>query len=178
MVVPEENVLGLPTDPFAGQSMVVSEFARALYRVTGQRPGGRSRVREGTSEAAIHELRVEALDVAFDEALQKAHDEAKNKGLWKGTAAARDRDEYWTAGVAAYFDAAGTGHAPHGADRPITTREALKAYDPDLYAWLVDRRRWPTRSTSTGGYEPTLSRAGESGVARIGRVGARWAGGC
>ena len=37
----------------------------------------------------------------------------------------------------AYFDAAGSGVAPNGADRPITTREALKAYDPDLYA-LVD----------------------------------------
>jgi hypothetical protein len=39
--------------------------------------------------------------------------------------------------VEAYFDAAGTGIAPEGADRPITTREALKAYDPALLA-LVD----------------------------------------
>jgi hypothetical protein len=39
--------------------------------------------------------------------------------------------------VAAYFDAAGDGVAPHLADRPVTTREALKAYDPDLFA-LVD----------------------------------------
>jgi hypothetical protein len=39
--------------------------------------------------------------------------------------------------VEAYFDAAGDGVAPNGADRPITTREALKAYDPDLFA-LVD----------------------------------------
>ena len=37
----------------------------------------------------------------------------------------------------AYFDAAGAGPPPNVADRPITTREALKAYDPDLYA-LVD----------------------------------------
>ena len=29
MVVPEENVLGLPTDRLAGKGMVVSEFARA-----------------------------------------------------------------------------------------------------------------------------------------------------
>jgi hypothetical protein len=39
--------------------------------------------------------------------------------------------------VEAYFDAAGTGIAPAGSDRPITTREALKAYDPGLFA-LVD----------------------------------------
>ena len=37
----------------------------------------------------------------------------------------------------AYFDAAGAGQAPHLADRPITTRTALKQYDLDLYA-LVD----------------------------------------
>ena len=59
------------------------------------------------------------------------------EGLWNGTAAARDRSEYWAAGVEAYFDAAGAGHLADGADRPITTREALKAYDPELYA-LVD----------------------------------------
>ena len=39
------------------------------------------------------------------------YDEAKGKGLWKGTAAARDLDEYWVAGVEAYFHAAGTGQA-------------------------------------------------------------------
>jgi hypothetical protein len=39
--------------------------------------------------------------------------------------------------VEAYFDAAGAGQPPDNADRPVTTREALKAYDPGLYA-LVD----------------------------------------
>jgi hypothetical protein len=135
MVVPEENVLGLPADPFAGKSMVVSELARALYRVTGLRPVDPDF--EKRRQKQQYELRVKRLDVEFDQALQKAHDGAKDKGLWKGTAAARDRDEYWTAGVAAYFDAAGAGHTPLGANRPITTREALEAYDPDLYA-LVD----------------------------------------
>jgi hypothetical protein len=52
-------------------------------------------------------------------------------------AAARDRVEYWAAGVEAYFDAAGAGHPPHDAERPIVTREALRAHDRSLYA-LVD----------------------------------------
>ena len=77
------------------------------------------------------------LDVEFDVRLRQTHGDALTKGLWKGTGAARDRVEYWAAGVEAYFDAAGDGQPPHGADRPVTTREALKAYDPDLYA-LVD----------------------------------------
>ena len=37
-----------------------------------------------------------------------------------------------------YFDAAGDGQPPHHADRPITTREALKAYDPDLFALVEE----------------------------------------
>jgi hypothetical protein len=33
-----------------------------------------------------------------------------------------------------YGAAGGDGQPPNLADYPITTREALKAYDPDLYA--------------------------------------------
>jgi alpha-glucosidase len=135
MVVPEESLLGLPDDPFAGQGVVVSVCARALYRVTGRRPAipdfDRRRDRQQ------YELRVKRMDAGFDESLGKAYAAATARGLWKGTAAARDRVEYWAAAVEAYFDAAGDGPAPDGADRPITTREALKAYDPGLYA-LVD----------------------------------------
>ena len=77
------------------------------------------------------------LDVEFDQRLRGLFDAAAAKGLWKGTPAARDGVEYWTAGVLAYFDAAGPGYPPAGADRPVTTREALRSYDPELYA-LVD----------------------------------------
>jgi hypothetical protein len=135
MVVPEENVLGLPNDPFAGKSMVVSEFAKALHRVTGRRPVDPEFEKRPLKQQ--YELRVKRLDIAFDQALQKIHEAAIARGLWKGTAAARDRVEYWAAGVEAYFDAAGAGHSPSGAARPINTRELLKAYDPNLFN-LVD----------------------------------------
>jgi hypothetical protein len=132
MVVPEENVLGLPTDRFAGEGMVVSEFARALYRVTGVRPVDPEFDKRRQKQQ--YELRVTRLDVTFDQKLEKLYDEAKGKGLWRGTAAARDRDHYWVAGVLAYFDATGAGPPPIGAERPIDSREALKAYDPALHA--------------------------------------------
>jgi hypothetical protein len=115
--------------------MVVGVFARALYRVVGLRPVDPDFERQRDKQQ--YELRVKRLDVGFDRKVQKAREEALNKDLWKGVAAARDRFEYWGAGVEAYFDAAGDGQAPNGADRPITTREALKAYDPGLYD-LVD----------------------------------------
>jgi hypothetical protein len=135
LVVPEENVLGLPGEPFAGKCLVVSVFARTLYQVTGLRPVDPDF--EKRRDKQQYELRVKRMDVEFDQKLGKLYEAALGKGLWKGTAAARQPAEYWVAGVEAYFDAAGDGQAPNLADRPITTREALKAYDPELYA-LVD----------------------------------------
>jgi hypothetical protein len=135
MVVPEENVLGLSSDPFAGEGLVVGLFARGLYRTTATRPIDPDFDKRPQKQQ--YELRVKRLDVEFDQRLQKAYDEALAGGLWKGSAAARDRVEYWASGVEAYFDASGSSHSPDGADRPIATREALKAYDPGIYA-LVD----------------------------------------
>jgi hypothetical protein len=132
MVVPEENVLGLPADRLAGQSMVVGALARALYRVTGTCPVDPDFDKRRQKQQ--YELRVTRLDVTFDQKLQKLHDEAKARDLWRGTPAARNREEYWVAGVEAYFDAAGAGPVPIGADRSINTREALKAHDPGLHA--------------------------------------------
>ncbi len=135
LVVPEENVLGLPGEPFAGRCMVVHVFAKALYQVTGLRPSDPDFEKQRNKQQ--YELRVRRMDVTFDQRLQKLHEEVTGQGLWKGTAAGQRRAEYWAAGVEAYFDAAGAGQPPNGADRPITTRDALKAYDPGLYA-LVD----------------------------------------
>jgi hypothetical protein len=135
MVVPEENVLGLPDDPFRGKYLVVSVLAKGLYQVTGLRPVLPDFAKQRSKQQ--YELRVKRLDIEFDKQLGQIYDGARSKGLWKGTPAARDRVEYWAAGVEAYFDAAGSGLPPHQADRPITTREALKGYDPDLFA-LVD----------------------------------------
>ncbi len=135
LVVPEENALGSPGDPFAGRCMTIRVLAGAMYQVTGLRPVDPDF--DQRRDKQQYELRVKRMDITFDQKLQKLHEEALKKNLWRGTAAARHRIEYWTTGVEAYFDAAGDGPAPHGADRPIHTREALKAYDPDLYA-LVD----------------------------------------
>jgi hypothetical protein len=141
MVVPEENVIRLAEDPFAGRCMVVSVFARGMYRVAGQRPVDPEF--EKRRDKQQYELRVKRLDADFDRRLAQVFADSKKfdgmiaKDLWKGTPAARDRIEYWAAGVEAYFDAGGTGVAPDGVDRPIVTREALKSYDPGLYD-LVD----------------------------------------
>ncbi len=128
-------MLRLPGEPFDGKDMVVSVFAKGLFLITGTRPADRSF--DTKKQKQQYELRVKRMDVDFDRKLTELHAESQKGNLWKGTPAWSDRAQYWTAGVEAYFDAAGAGWAPNLADRPITTRAALKAYDPGLFA-LVD----------------------------------------
>jgi hypothetical protein len=136
MVVPEENVLSLPKEPFAGECMVINLFAKGLYQVTGLRSVDTNWNNRGFA-VQQYEIGVKRLDIEFDQRLQKLYDGAMSRSLWKGTPAAQDRVAYWAAGMEAYFDAGGDGTTPTDAERPITTRGALRTYDPDLYA-LVD----------------------------------------
>jgi len=129
LVVGEENVLG-KTDK---DCEVIRRFAKAIYRVTGTRPvdpGWESRPRQIWQQ---YELRVQRMDVRFDEKLKQLHEAATARGLWKGTLAGEDRVEYWATGVLAYFDGAGR-KPPKGGARPIATREMLRDYDPGLYS--------------------------------------------
>jgi len=135
VVIPEEDSRAARENGPPGKSLLVGAFARALYRVTALRPVDPDF--DKRLEKQQYELRVKRLDIEFDRRLEILLAEATAASLWRGTPAARDRVDYWAAGVEAYFDAAGTGFAPIGADRPITTREALKAYDPSLFT-LVD----------------------------------------
>ena len=143
LVVPEENVLGNPNDAGVGPCLEIRELAKALYYVCGARPVDPDWNNRGR-DVQQYELRVKRLDVQFDEKLKELYEAAMSKGMWKNTPAAQERVEYWTEGVLAYFDAAGQDGAPFkdtGPDgdfsdspHPINTREALKAYDPDLFA--------------------------------------------
>ena len=109
MVVPEENVLGLADEPLRGKGHGGERVCPG--DLPGDRPASRRpRLRQAAAETAIRAAG-EAPGLTFDQKLQKLYDEAKGKGRWRGTAAARDRDEYWVAGVEAYFDAAGAGPA-------------------------------------------------------------------
>jgi hypothetical protein len=133
LVVSEESILGSPEEPASGESLVVREFAKALYHVTGSRPVDPNWNNRGR-DVQQYELRVKRLDIEFGEKVKQLYAAAMTKGLWKGTPAVRDHVEYWAEGVLAYFDATGSGVTPNDAPHPVNTREKLKGYDPDLYA--------------------------------------------
>jgi alpha-glucosidase len=133
LVVGEENVLGNPRDALVGECLVIREMAKALYSVTSTRPVDPNWNNRGR-DVQQYELRVKRLDVEFDDRLKKTFEGASGKGLWKGTPAVQDRVEYWAEGVLAYFDATGQQAVPNDAPHPISTRESLKQYDPELYS--------------------------------------------
>jgi hypothetical protein len=133
-VVGEENVLADPRDPNIGDNQVIRVFANAVYQVAGLRPVDSDWENRPRNVRQQYELRVQRLDTRFDEKVKAAFEHAIQAGRWKGTRAMHDPLAYWSAGVLSYFDASGQDAAPHDAPHPIGTREALKEYDPDLFA--------------------------------------------
>jgi alpha-glucosidase len=136
LVVGEENLVGSGTTPQAADCEVIRVFAKALYHVTGTRPVDPNWNNRGRA-VQQYELRVKRLDMQFDEKLEQIHEAATAKGLWKGTLSGRDRVEYWAGGVLAYFDACRRTEKSSGGALP-STREALKEYDPELFALVQE----------------------------------------
>ena len=83
---------------------------------------------------AIHLSGLNTIDPTFDSRLKIAYDAAMEKGLWQGTYASSNRREYWAEGTQGWFHPKG-GSSFHNYGN---TRQALKAYDPDLTALLTE----------------------------------------
>ena len=103
----EENLLNLKGDRYNRENILIHEFNHA-----------------------IHQQGLRDVDPTFDRRLREAYQAALEKGLWKGTYVATDRDEYWAEGAQAYFDCM---RPQFGAN----TREKLEKYDEALFK-LVD----------------------------------------
>lgn len=126
----EENLLNLPGDPYATESIAVHEFAHA-----------------------IHLRAVSELDPTFDARLEESYQSAMQAGLWKGLYAAENSREYFAEGVQSWFD---TNRPPDSIHNHVDTREELIAYDPSLAAlcrevfgdnpWRYRRTDHPSRA--------------------------------
>ncbi len=88
-----------------------------------------------TASVPVHELAhdihlfiLNRIDSTFDNRLKALYNTVVAKGLWYG--AASDYLEYWAEGVTVWF------HVPQLS--PLKTREALKAYDPDLALLIAE----------------------------------------
>lgn len=108
----EENLLGFPGDPYAGENILIHELAHAIDSVAMRR-----------------------LDPGFRDRLRSHYQHAVQAGLWKGTYAAANPAEYWAEGVQSWFDANRQNDAHHN---HVNTREELEQYDPALAALIAE----------------------------------------
>lgn len=108
--VGEENVLGLQGDRYAGESILIHEFAHSILNIG-----------------------IESLDPSFRVVLDKRYRAAMEQGLWSNTYAATDRGEYWAEGVQSYFDAEREATPANGIHNHVNTRKELAEYDPGLH---------------------------------------------
>jgi hypothetical protein len=140
LAVAQENMLANPRDMYVGDNQVIRVFADAVYRVAGTRP-----VIPDYRGNQQYELRVKRLDSDFDKSVTALFDKAQSAKKWQGTSANADKFAYWTAGVLAYFDATGQDDAPNDFRGTVNTREKLKEYDPDLFAFVNETMAYETK---------------------------------
>jgi hypothetical protein len=110
LAVGEENVLCYANDQWFGQNLLVHEFAHA-----------------------IKNLGLDVIDPGFHTELARIYRHALDAGLWAGTYAASDVEEYWAEGVRVYFRQDGGPNAPGGQRYPADTRAELEEYDRELF---------------------------------------------
>jgi len=125
----EENLLQYPGDPYAAENILIHEFAHAL-----------------------HAFGMAAVDPTFDRRLQDAYAAAIAKGLWAGTYAGTNHEEYWAEAVQDWFD---DNRQNDGLHNHVNTRAELKDYDPALAALCAEvlgetswRYRRPTQRSA------------------------------
>lgn len=110
----EENVLGLEGDRYLGESILVHEFAHI-----------------------IHLVGLANLESDFDSKLEALRQKAIEKGLWKGTYAITNKEEYFAESVQSFFNCNKFSLEPNGVHNAINTREKLEIYDPEMYNFLL-----------------------------------------
>ena len=108
----EENLLNYPGDPYTTENILVHEFAHA-----------------------IHLMGLNTVDINFDERLRETFEKARSNGLWNGTYASSNKEEYWAEGVQSWFD---TNREYDSEHNHVNTREEVKDYDRGLAVLLAD----------------------------------------
>ena len=131
----EENLLRYPGTVFPTGSILMHEFAHA-----------------------IHERGLRLVDPGFDKQLTIIYQAAMENGLWDGTYAQVNRQEYWAEGSEAWLNP----QYPMPPDAPTQVedpRDALKRYDPRLAALLTEiygDGDWRLTPVATRTHQPHL----------------------
>lgn len=110
----EENLLKLFDDRYAGQNILVHEFAHTVHL-------GKRRI-----------------DANWDNSLKAAFEAARVAHLWENTYAGSNYEEYFACGVQAFYNVAAEASPANGIYNFVNTREELKDYDIRLYNLIAE----------------------------------------
>ena len=114
VAIAEENLLCYGSDVFPYEDIFVHEFAHVVLTMgVEQKTGGDE----------------------FRRRLETAYETAFGGGLWRGTYAGENPDEYWAEGVQSWF---GLNDPPGPIHNDINTRVELDAYDPVLASLIQE----------------------------------------
>lgn len=111
----EENLLALPQDKYTGENILIHEFAHVMHLVG-----------------------IAGVEPDFNERLEALLQSAKEKGLWKGTYALSNKEEYFAECVQSFFNCNRYAEPANGVHNAVNRRVKLKAYDPDMYKLLQE----------------------------------------
>ena len=118
----EENVLALPSDRYAGENILIHEFAHL-----------------------IHTVGIVGVDPHFDKQLEGLLQNAIKQGLWQNTYALSNKEEYFALSnkeeyfaecVQSFFNCNRYADPSDGIHNSINRRSKLKVYDPKMYELL------------------------------------------
>lgn len=124
----EEDVLGLPTSRYYGETIFVHEFAHQIL------------------------FAVEAVDPALYARVEAAYEAALDAGLWKDEYGSTTVQEYWAEGTQFWFE---SNRLQVFDGRRILNREDLAQYDPRLFNLLGEVYGDRTRLDSDPFYRST-----------------------
>lgn len=111
----EENLLALPQDKYAGENILIHEFAHL-----------------------IHTVGIVGVEPGFNERLEALRQHAIRKGLWEKTYAVSNKEEYFAECVQSFFNCNRYAEPANGVHNWVNRRTKLKTYDPDMYRLLQE----------------------------------------
>ncbi|WP_302561182.1 glycoside hydrolase family 97 catalytic domain-containing protein [Phocaeicola sartorii] len=111
----EENLLALKQDKYAGENILIHEFAHL-----------------------IHTVGIVGVEPDFNERLEALRQHAIRKGLWEKTYAVSNKEEYFAECVQSFFNCNRYAEPANGVHNWVNRRTKLKTYDPDMYRLLQE----------------------------------------
>lgn len=125
----EENLLCYSSDVFAGEDIMVHEFAHS-----------------------IHLLGINFLEPDFNNELANLYAQAQNNSTWENTYANTNKEEYWAEGVQSWFNVNLESVPANGIHNHVNTRAELKEADPGLYTLIS--KYFPDDDTTSSCHAP------------------------